>query len=143
MGRDDPLRELHRLRRWLTVRVGKRLDAFFFLFLSLIPFLFIIISTIPPHPLPLTTTNTQMLSPSPAHRRRLLLPSDEAGGGGLSPWQLGCPELIPKLTSRPLWNTSDFPWIATLENSYKEIREELMSLKGKEVFQVGAVGESR
>ena len=54
---------------------------------------------------------------------------------GISSWQIGCPELIPKLTSKPIWDTKAFPWIARLESSWQEIRHELIGLKGHQAFQ--------
>ena len=57
---------------------------------------------------------------------------------GPSPWQRGCPEIIPKLAARALWDTRDavrFPWIADLEAAFPVIREELLSLRGRGGFQ--------
>ena len=57
---------------------------------------------------------------------------------GPSPWQKGCPEIVPKLEARPLWDTKDevrFPWIKALEEAFPVIREELLSLRGRGGFQ--------
>jgi hypothetical protein len=54
-----------------------------------------------------------------------------------SPWQLGCPELVPKLSSRPVWDPTAFAWTKDLEAAFPDIRAELMGLKGQKGFQVG------
>nr|CCA25777.1 aspartyl/Asparaginyl betahydroxylase putative [Albugo laibachii Nc14] len=52
-----------------------------------------------------------------------------------SPWQLGCPEIIPLLQSRPIWKTSNLPWVESLESSFAVIKEELLGLQSKQGFQ--------
>ncbi|KAF0686005.1 Aste57867_22159 [Aphanomyces stellatus] len=52
---------------------------------------------------------------------------------GVSPWQHGCPGLMPGLKSQPVWRDNDlravFPWIRTLEEAFPRIRDELLGLK--------------
>ena len=50
----------------------------------------------------------------------------------LSPYQNGCPTIIPNLRAFPFWDTSLFPWVKELESKFKEIKEELLSLKGQQ-----------
>ncbi len=53
-------------------------------------------------------------------------------------WQAGCPNIIPGLHAQPIWNPSDmdiFPWVPELEALAEDIRQELISLRGKEAFQ--------
>ncbi|RHY34694.1 hypothetical protein DYB32_000723 [Aphanomyces invadans] len=50
----------------------------------------------------------------------------------ISPWQYGCPNLLPGLTSRPVWQEemrTTFPWIRALEAAFPQIRDELLALK--------------
>ncbi|POM58088.1 Aspartyl/Asparaginyl beta-hydroxylase [Phytophthora palmivora] len=56
------------------------------------------------------------------HRR---VPSD------CSPWQIGCPQVIPQLQARPVWHCSEFPWVRMLESNFAVIKEELLALKSK------------
>jgi aspartate beta-hydroxylase len=53
----------------------------------------------------------------------------------VSSWQIGCPEMIPQLESRALWDTNQFEWIDILEKAFPIIKEELLSLKDKKGFQ--------
>lgn len=50
-----------------------------------------------------------------------------------SPWQYGCPEIIPGLTSKPVWDTSSpiFDWVCIFESSMDIVKEELLSLRGQ------------
>jgi hypothetical protein len=52
-----------------------------------------------------------------------------------SPWQSGCPELLPKLRAQPVWGSSTLPWLAAFEERAAEIREELLRLRGQRGFQ--------
>ena len=55
-----------------------------------------------------------------------------------SPWQKGCPEIIPHLTAQPVWPSSAFSWIPSFEASFPVILEELEALRereGKGLFQ--------
>ena len=45
-------------------------------------------------------------------------------------WQAGCPNRVRGLCAQPLWDTSEFPWIQTLEASIPAILTELEALKG-------------
>ncbi|RHY95049.1 hypothetical protein DYB35_013545 [Aphanomyces astaci] len=50
----------------------------------------------------------------------------------MSPWQYGCPSLLPGLRSRPVWDEdmrTTFPWIHALEAAFPTIRDELLALK--------------
>jgi hypothetical protein len=50
----------------------------------------------------------------------------------ISPWQYGCPNLLPGLQCQPVWRNNMhtlFPWIRTVEEAFPRIREELLSLK--------------
>ena len=49
--------------------------------------------------------------------------------------QMGCPEIIPKLTAKPFYDKEDFPWIAEIEANYEEIKEEVIKLRGEKGFQ--------
>ncbi|OQR87357.1 aspartyl/Asparaginyl beta-hydroxylase [Achlya hypogyna] len=51
---------------------------------------------------------------------------------GISPWQRGCPNLMPGLTTQPVWIAQRhelLPWIRTLEAAFPIIKEELLALK--------------
>ena len=54
-------------------------------------------------------------------------------------WQAGCPNIIPGLRALPFWDTDahahELPWVAVLEAAYKDIKEELLSLRGTPAFQ--------
>jgi len=57
---------------------------------------------------------------------------------GMSPWQKGCPALIPKLTSSAFWDTSPtgrLGWVSALEAAAPLIKEELAALRGQSTFQ--------
>lgn len=54
---------------------------------------------------------------------------------GSSHWQTGCPEVIPLLRAAPVWDCRLLPWVRTLEDNFSVIKEELLSLRGKAVFQ--------
>ena len=45
-------------------------------------------------------------------------------------WQAGCPNRVRGLRAHPIWDTSEFPWIQTLEASIPAILTELEALKG-------------
>ncbi len=50
-------------------------------------------------------------------------------------WQRGCPQIIPKLTARPVWDKADasiFPWVSDLESKFDIILSELESLQNME-----------
>ena len=47
-------------------------------------------------------------------------------------WQSGCPNRVRGLRAHPLWDTSEFPWIQTLEASIPAIVTELEALKGNQ-----------
>ena len=58
----------------------------------------------------------------------------------MSPWQKGCPGLIPGLRSLPFWEApalraESLPWVAKLEGSFEAIRAELLALRGKNAFR--------
>ncbi|KAF4322824.1 hypothetical protein BBO99_00003821 [Phytophthora kernoviae] len=46
-----------------------------------------------------------------------------------SPWQVGCPEVIPLLRATPVWDCREFPWVQTLEKNFADIKAELLALK--------------
>ncbi|RLN84048.1 hypothetical protein BBJ28_00008222 [Nothophytophthora sp. Chile5] len=48
---------------------------------------------------------------------------------GCSDWQMGCPEVIPRLKATAVWDCSAFPWVQTLEKNFLVIKEELLALK--------------
>ena len=50
----------------------------------------------------------------------------------ISPWQKGCPEVIPNLTATGSWDTSLLPCISEIEAAFPVIKEELLSLRGLE-----------
>ncbi|DAZ96775.1 TPA: hypothetical protein N0F65_005773 [Lagenidium giganteum] len=52
-----------------------------------------------------------------------------------SPWQVGCPEVIPLLRARAVWDTACFPWVAELERAFSVIKAELLALKNAKGFQ--------
>ena len=59
---------------------------------------------------------------------------------GMSPWQRGCPGLIPGLRSMPFWETPEvraesLPWVEGLESSFEVIKAELLSLRGQNAFR--------
>lgn len=54
---------------------------------------------------------------------------------GISPWQHGCPELIPGLRAAPVWDSSSLPWLAHIERHAHQIRSELLALRGRRGFQ--------
>ena len=62
----------------------------------------------------------------------LLLLNDKPSVIPISPWQKGCPEIIPKLRALATWDISLFNFTKKLEASFKDIKEELLSLKGLE-----------
>jgi len=62
----------------------------------------------------------------------LLLLNDKPSVIPISPWQKGCPEIIPKLRALATWDISLFNFTKKLEESFKDIKEELLSLKGLE-----------
>ncbi|KAH9125689.1 hypothetical protein AeMF1_003733 [Aphanomyces euteiches] len=50
----------------------------------------------------------------------------------VSPWQFGCPNLLPGLRSQPVWREDmydTFPWIRKLETAFPVIRDEMLQLK--------------
>ena len=49
-----------------------------------------------------------------------------------SPWQKGCPEIVPNLRPKATWDASLFPWVANLESNYEIILGELTALREKE-----------
>ena len=46
-----------------------------------------------------------------------------------SPWQSGCPDKIPLITAKPVWNASEFGWVPRMEASFDIILEELLQLQ--------------
>jgi hypothetical protein len=52
-----------------------------------------------------------------------------------SPWQSGCPGIIPRLRAKPWWARGDSPWLATLEDGFETARAELLALRGQGRFQ--------
>jgi hypothetical protein len=52
--------------------------------------------------------------------------------GEINRTQSGCPNVISGLTARPFWNTSNFPWIKALEDSYLDIKREFIALKERQ-----------
>lgn len=44
--------------------------------------------------------------------------------------QVGCPTIVPQLRSIPIWDTSLFDWVATLEAQYPAILAEFQALRG-------------
>lgn len=55
-----------------------------------------------------------------------------------SPYQKGCPNILEGLSSHAFWDTSQFPWVKTFEDSYHGIRREVLELlqQSTRVFQV-------
>jgi aspartyl/asparaginyl beta-hydroxylase (cupin superfamily) len=49
--------------------------------------------------------------------------------GEINTTQSGCPNVISGLTARPFWDTSNFPWIQALEDSYPDIKREFIALR--------------
>lgn len=62
----------------------------------------------------------------------LLLLNNRPSVVPISPWQKGCPEIVPKLRACATWDVSLFKFTKKLEDSFKDIKEELLSLKGLE-----------
>ncbi|CAM9598799.1 unnamed protein product [Ectocarpus sp. 4 AP-2014] len=54
-----------------------------------------------------------------------------------SKWQAGCPEIIPGLRSKAFWSAEDFdfPWVTDFEKGFRDVREELLALRGRRGFQ--------
>ncbi|CAN0139059.1 unnamed protein product, partial [Ectocarpus sp. 13 AM-2016] len=54
-----------------------------------------------------------------------------------SKWQAGCPEIIPGLRSKAFWSAEDFdfPWVTNFEKGFRDVREELLALRGRRGFQ--------
>lgn len=52
-----------------------------------------------------------------------------------SPWQAGCPEILPKLRAQPVWDASELPWLRAFEEHACDIREELLALRTQRGFQ--------
>lgn len=50
----------------------------------------------------------------------------------ISPWQKGCPEVIPKLRAQGSWDASSLPFIKEIEAAFPAVKEELLSLRGLE-----------
>jgi aspartate beta-hydroxylase len=46
-------------------------------------------------------------------------------------WQAGCPNRLKGLTGNPFWDTSQFPWVKLLEDSFEDIKSEFLALKGQ------------
>ncbi|CAM9526414.1 unnamed protein product, partial [Hapterophycus canaliculatus] len=67
-------------------------------------------------------------------RRRAAQCSSRAG---ISHWQKGCPEIIPGLRPRAFWSADDFdaPWVTKFVDGFKDVREELLALRGRGGFQ--------
>jgi len=52
---------------------------------------------------------------------------------GVSNWQRLCPEVLPGLRSRPVWESADSPllsWISELEAQWEAVRDEAFALRG-------------
>ncbi|TYZ65240.1 hypothetical protein PybrP1_012336 [[Pythium] brassicae (nom. inval.)] len=49
----------------------------------------------------------------------------------VSPWQRGCPELLPLLRAQPTWTTARLPCVAALERAFPAIKRELLALRGQ------------
>ena len=64
----------------------------------------------------------------------LLLLNNKPSVVPISKWQKGCPEIIPKLRARATWETSLFDFTKKLEDSFLDIKTELLSLKGLEAL---------
>ena len=47
----------------------------------------------------------------------------------ISPWQRGCPQIMPLLRASAFWDTSLFPWVTDVEAAFPQIRAELLSLR--------------
>ena len=65
-----------------------------------------------------------------------------------SPWQRGCPEKIPLITARPVWNTSSFDWVPRIEASFDVILEELLQLQrldksGFQPYRAPSTGDAK
>jgi aspartate beta-hydroxylase len=65
----------------------------------------------------------------------LNLINGRARGKPESPWQAGCPELLPGLRASPLWDPASLPWLRAFEEKADEIRGELLALRGQQGFQ--------
>ena len=64
----------------------------------------------------------------------LLLLNNKPSVVPISKWQKGCPEIIPKLCACATWETSLFDFTKKLEDSFLDIKTELLSLKGLEAL---------
>ena len=64
----------------------------------------------------------------------LLLLNNKPSVVPISKWQKGCPEIIPKLRACATWETSLFGFTKKLEDSFLDIKTELLSLKGLEAL---------
>lgn len=65
----------------------------------------------------------------------LLLLNGQRYAPGCSPWQIGCPEVIPGLRATPVWDCTEFPWVKLLEDNFTIIKDELLALRHKAPFQ--------
>jgi hypothetical protein len=52
-----------------------------------------------------------------------------------SPWQAGCPELLPELRATPVWPRDALPWLDAFEAQAEAICAELLALRGQRGFQ--------
>lgn len=48
-----------------------------------------------------------------------------------SPWQHGCPELLPALRAFPAWDCDALPWVRGLERAFPAIKRELLALRSQ------------
>lgn len=51
------------------------------------------------------------------------------------PRQRGSPDIIPGLRAHPWWDVAEFSWVAQMEASHEEIKQELLSLRQSKGFQ--------
>jgi len=49
---------------------------------------------------------------------------------GVAPQQLGCPQLLPGLSARPVWTAEQLPWLAHVKAAFPAIKAELLALRG-------------
>ena len=57
------------------------------------------------------------------------------GGRAADPWQRGCPQIVPGLRARAVWDESMLPWLGPLREAFGEIRSELLALRESGKFQ--------
>ena len=79
--------------------------------------------------------NSKVASDKHARLRRWLLNKINNKLPDVENFQLGCPEVIPGLTQRPLWEPSQFDFVRNLIENFEEIKAELLNLRVTTGFQ--------